>query len=458
MRSLIAARLPGVPAPRCLAAFTLALGLTLLTACGGSAPAATTGAAACQGQHWVGAWSASPQASTLLSGSGLAIQEFEADLLAHQSIFPKLALAQVFNDQSLRLIVAPHAAGQAIRLRLSNRFQKSAVTLDHVYVGLSQSGATLVPGSNRPVSFGGAAEVSLAPGAEISSDAVALPVQPFQNLAISFHIKGLLVAVDYHLTAQQVSYLSALPGSYGDQEGTSAFLTTVSSWYALDGVDVLAPAATGAVVSFGDSLTDGYLSSYNSNSRYPDFLARRLLADSSAPRLSVLDAGISGNFVASDSYIFGPSGTSRFAADALAQPGVTDVIVYEGINDIGGTPNDAATADRIIAAYKTLIAQAHAQGLNVIGATLTPAAGAKDSEAGQAGEAQALRQTVNDWIRGSGAFDAVADFDAAVRDPADPTRIAAQYDGGDHLHFNDAGYQALAAAVDTGSLRGTGCR
>lgn len=456
MRLLTAACALGDTAHRRLAAFTLALGLALLPACGGSAPA--TGTAACQGQHWVGAWSASPQASTLLSGSGLAVQEFEADLLAHQDIFPNLALAQAFNDQSLRLIVAPHAAGETIRLRLSNRFQKSAVTLDHVYVGLSQSGANLVPGSNRAVRFGGNGEVSLAPGAEISSDAVALPVQPFQNLAISFHIKGLLVAVDYHLTAQQVSYLSPLPGSYSDQENGSAFGTTVSSWYVLNGIDVLAPAVSGAVVSFGDSLTDGYLSSYNSNSRYPDFLARRLLANASAPPLSVVDAGISGNFVASDSYIFGPAGTSRFAADALAQPGVTDVIVYEGINDIGGAPNDAATADRIIAADKALIAQAHAQGLNVIGATLTPAGGAKDSAAGKAGEPQALRQAVNDWIRGSGAFDAVADFDAAVRDPTDPTRIAAQYDGGDHLHFNDAGYQALAAAVDLGSLRGSGCR
>jgi lysophospholipase L1-like esterase len=436
-----------------------ALCAALLAACSGStAPSDTTAGAKCEGQHWLAAWSASPQASTLLSGSGLAVQEFEADLLAHQDIFPNLALAQVFNDQSLRLIVAPHAAGASIRLRLSNRFQKSAVTLDHVYVGLSRSGTSLVPGSNQAVSFGGSGTVSLAPGAEVSSDAVALPVHPFQNLAISFHIKGLLVAVDYHLTAQQVSYLSPLPGSYGDQENGTAFGTTVSSWYVLNGIDVLAPAASGAVVSFGDSLTDGYLSSYNSNSRYPDFLARRLLADASAPPLSVVDAGISGNFVASDSYIFGPAGTSRFAADALAQPGVTDVIVYEGINDIGGAPNAAATADQIIAADKTLIAQAHAQGLNVIGATLTPAGGAKDSAAGKTGEPQALRQTVNDWIRGSGAFDAVADFDAAVRDPADPTRIAAQYDGGDHLHFNDAGYQALAAAVDLGSLRGTGCR
>jgi len=433
-------------------------GLALAACSSGGTASPSAVSASCQAQHWVGAWTAPPQATTLLSASGLAVQEFEADLLANQDIFPNLALAQVFNDQSMRLIVAPHLGGSSLRLHLGNRFQKNSVTLDGVYVGLTQSGASLMPGSNHAVTFGGQPQVSIAPGAEAVSDPVTITTQPFQNLSISFHIQGLLVPVDYHLTAQQVSYLAPLPGSYGASEDASLFINTISSWYVLNAIDVMAPGATGAVVAFGDSLTDGYLSSYNQNGRWPDYLARRLLAASALPALSVMDAGISGNFVASNAYIYGPSGVSRFADDALSKAGVTDVILFEGINDIGGAPNDASTADAIIAADRQIILQAHAAGLRIIGATLTPAAGAKDSQAGGSGEPQSLRQTVNDWIRTGGAFDAVVDFDAAVRDPANPDHIAPQYDGGDHLHFNDAGYQALASAVDLGAFKGTGCQ
>ena len=442
----------------------LALGLfgaacAVLAACGsGSTAPSPAAGATCQAAHWVGAWASPPQATTLLSASGLAVQEFEADILAHQDIFPNLAFAQVFSDQSLRLIVAPHLGGSSLRLHLGNRFQNNSVTLDGVYVGLTRSGATLVPGSNHAVTFGGQSQVSIAPGAEALSDPVAITTQPFQNLSISFHIQGLLVPVDYHLTAQQVSYLSPLPGYYGANEDASLFVNTISSWYVLNAIDVQAPGSTGAVVAFGDSLTDGYLSSYNQNGRWPDYLARRLLAASAQPGLSVLDEGISGNFVASNAYIYGPSGVSRFAADALSKAGVTDVILFEGINDIGGAPNDAATADSIMAADRQIILRAHAAGLKIIGATLTPAENAKDSQAGGSGEPQALRQTVNSWIRTGGAFDGVVDFDAAVRDPNNPDQIAPQYDGGDHLHFNDAGYQALADAVDLNAFQGTGCQ
>ena len=433
----------------------------ILAACGSSSsPEAPSGSAAqrCQTSHWVAAWASPPQATTLLSPSGLAVQEFEADILANQDIFPNLAFAQFFSDQSLRLIVAPHLGGQSLRLHLGNRFQKNSVTLNDVYVGLTQSGATLVPGSNHAVTFGGQSQVSITAGAEVVSDPVAITTQPFQNLSISFHVQGLLVPVDYHLVAQQVSYLSDVPGSYGASEDASLFTNTISSWYILNAIDVLAPGATGAVVAFGDSLTDGYLSKYNQNGRWPDDLARRLLANPAGPNLSVLNEGIAGNFVASDSYLYGPSGVSRFAADALSKAGVTDVILFEGINDIGGAPNDPTVVDAILAADREIILQAHAAGLKIIGATLTPAEGAKNSQAGGAGEPQTLRQTVNTWIRTSGAFDAVVDFDAAVRDPSNPDHIAPQYDGGDNLHFNDAGYQAMADAIDLNAFQGTGCQ
>ena len=227
------------------------------------------------------------------------MDQFEADVYANQGLFPNLALAQFFDDQSLRLIVAPHLGGSSLRLHFSNRFRKNPVRLDGIYVGLAESGAALAPGSNRPVSFDGQSTVSIAPGTEAVSDPVSLSFAPFQDLAVSFEVSGLAQAADYHLTAQQVSYLSYVPGAYGADEDAPLFIATVSSWYVLNAIDVQAPGSTGAVVAFGDSLTDGYLSSYNQNARWPDDLARRLLAHG-GPGLSVLDAGISGNYVASE--------------------------------------------------------------------------------------------------------------------------------------------------------------
>jgi hypothetical protein len=357
----------------------------LAAACGNSTNVASSSNDddRCQGVHWVGAWMEAPQATSLFSLSGLGLDQLEADIDSGKDIPPNLAQAQVFNDQTLRLIVAPHLGGSSLRLHFSNRFSSGTLELDGVYVGLAATNAALVPGSNRAVTFGGAASVNISPGTEAVSDPVELSTQAFQDLAISFHVAGALVPLDYHLTAMQISYLSALPGSYGANEDGLPFSTSISSWYALDSIDVVAPAATGAVVAFGDSITDGYQSDYNANARWPDDLARRLLAGSIP--LSVLDAGISGNYVASDNYIFGPSGASRFAADALSKAGVTDVILLEGINDIGGAPDNPATATAVIDADKKIIEEARAAGLNIIGATLTPAEGSKLSQDGAPG-------------------------------------------------------------------------
>lgn len=439
----------------------LAIGLSLAISMGGctrsSSPSAGLGSQSCDTRHWVGAWTAAQQASSLLSGSGLAVQEFEADVLANQTIFPNLSQAQVFNDQTLRLIVTPHLGSDSIRLHFSNRFQSQPVSIDRVFVGVSASGATLVEGSNTPVTFNGSTSASIASGQEVISDPISITTAPFEPLGVSIHISGLAVAVDYHLTAQQVSYMAYIPGSFGASEDGSMFSTTLSAWYLLSAVDVMTSGKTTALVALGDSITDGYLSSYNTNSRWPDFLARRYLLASDQPKISVVEAGISGNYVASDNYIFGPSAVNRFEKDVQSVAGVTDVLLFEGINDIGGSPTDPSTSNTIISAYKAIIAKAHSAGIRIYGATLTPALGAKSSAVGLPGEPQTLRQNVNNWIRTSGAFDGFFDFDAAVRDPNNPDHLADHYDGGDNLHLSDAGYQALANAVDLGAIVGNSC-
>ena len=224
--------------------------------------------------------------------------------------------------------------------------------------------------------------------------------------------------------------------------------TQTPSWYYLSGLVVRSPGAAGTVVAFGDSITDGVQSTVGANVRWPNDLARRLDAQR-GPGLSVADEGIGGNRVLIGSRCCGASAEARFARDALDQPGVRDIIVLEGINDIGfgaGPPNAGpdVSAARIIAGYEQLIAQAHARGLRIFGATLLPFQGAGYYTA--AGEA--TREAVNTWIRTSGAFDGVIDFDAVMRDPADPLRLNPAYDSGDHLHPDDAGYQAMADAIN----------
>jgi lysophospholipase L1-like esterase len=229
--------------------------------------------------------------------------------------------------------------------------------------------------------------------------------------------------------------------------------TEMQSWAILNGIDVAVSEPVGVVVTLGDSITDGAGSSPDTNRRWPDFLAERLAADPGAGAKAVLNQGIGGNRLLHDGpadFAFaGPSAQSRFDRDVLAQPGVTHLIIFEGINDIGfpsmaGDPSEAVSADQIIAALRQLIERAHERDIVVFGATITPFEGAMYYSP----EGEATRQAVNDWIRDSGAFDAVLDFDAVVRDPDQPTRILPEYDSGDALHINDAGYEAMAESID----------
>ncbi|HEY5317096.1 MAG TPA: GDSL-type esterase/lipase family protein [Solirubrobacteraceae bacterium] len=397
-------------------------------------PAAT----ACA-EHWVGSWSASP--------SGVS-------------------LTQPLADQTLRMIIAPHLGGSILRVHLSNRFGRAPVTLGPVTVGLAGSGASLVAGSERAVTFRGSSSVTIPVGAEALSDPVSLRFGAFRDLAISVYVPGLVADPDEHLSTRQTSYLSPRgSGDHAAQGSPTAFsrkTTQVFStgWYFLDGVDVTAPGATGAVVAFGDSITDGYqakrsgleqLSTIDTNGRYPDDLERRLIA-AKIP-LSVLNAGIGANQLLHSALpVAGPSGLSRFAADALAQAGVRDVIVLEGINDIAAR----AGASKLIAAYEELISRAHAAGVAIQLGTLTPTGGAA-SPAYAVAAATSVRQQVNHWIRSQRFSDGIVDFDASVRDPHDPNAITPAYDGGDGVHLDLAGYRAMASAVNLRTLARPNC-
>jgi lysophospholipase L1-like esterase len=338
---------------------------------------------------------------------------------------------------------------------LSNQFGTGPLQVSRASVGVVLTGALLVAGTSHRVTFGGTAEVTIPAGAEVLSDPVPLRVNPLEDLSVSLYLPTATGPATYHKAAQQTSYLAA-----GDQTGATAataFTATDTSWYFLDGLEVHNSATPGTVVAIGDSITDGHTAQLGANDRWPNFLARRLLAARGPQAPAVVDEGIGGNRLLHDSACFGVSGVSRFPRDALGQPGVRDVIVLEGVNDIGfsqgadvgcSAPNTSVTAAQIEAGYRQLIAMAHARGVLIFGATLTPFKGTPHWTPA----AEAKREAVNNWIRTSNAFDGVIGFAAAVQDPLDPLYYNPAYNSGDNLHPNDAGYQAMAAAINLAPL------
>jgi lysophospholipase L1-like esterase len=282
----------------------------------------------------------------------------------------------------------------------------------------------------------------------ILSDPVDLNAPPLADLAVSLYFPGETGPPTSHATGLHTTYIAD-----GDLTGQAAIPgdVTAQSYYVLAGIEVLAPADASLIVAFGDSITDGARSTPETNHAWPALLAARLAAKKDTAHFAVANMGIGGNRLLRDGT--GVSALARFDRDVLSQSGVKWVVVLEGINDIGreaSTPTEAVTADEVIGAYKQLIERAHTHGIKVIGATLLPYEGANYSR--ETGEA--VRESANQWIRSSGAFDAVVDFEAATRDPNNPKHIRADFDPGDHLHPNDAGYQAMADAFDLGIFTG----
>ncbi len=342
------------------------------------------------------------------------------------------------------MVLRASIGGEQARIRLSSAFGAPTVVIGAATVAQRQSGADIVPGSSRPLRFGGETSLVLHPGVVVYSDPVDFEVEPLGEMVVSLYLSGEAGNPTTHPLGLRDTYLSP-PGDFTDST-SFAPVDTTRSYYWLAGVDVAAPEDAFAIVAIGNSITDGAVSTPNEDRDWPSRLAQRLAADSRTRNIGVVNVGISGNRVLSDAA--GVSVLARLDRDAFSYSGAEWLVFMEGINDIGalarGATNPVVTADRLIWAYQQVIDRAHAQGMKVAGATLTPYEGAGYFSE----EGEAIRSRVNEWIRTSGAFDAVIDFDAATRDPASPRRFLPAYDPGDHLHPNDAGYQRMADEVD----------
>ncbi len=405
-----------------------------------------------QALPWVTAWEAAPQ--SIPQGPGV----------------PAFRKAAELRDQTLRLVLVPELSGSTLRVRISNRWGEQALRIGAAGVALAGAdGSILVPapadgGHGGPDSripapaalrFGGHAQVVIAPHAEIWSDPLPWPVHAGRALAISLYLPRPTLPGTWHRLASQVQFLSR-PGDHVSDRGASAFPKRITSYLWVDRVDLRPRAPSGALVAIGDSITDGMRSTLNARRSWPQQLAARLRADG-VHELSVVNAGISGGRLLSDSACWGPPLLRRFGRDALSVASARAVVVLIGINDIDfahtpprrgldcDAPHLQVNATLLEQGLATLARQAHARGLRVYVGTLTPASLPPASEA--------LRGQLNAWIRSQRDFDGVIDFDAALRDPREPSRMSPRLDSGDHLHPSDAGYAAMAAAALPMALR-----
>ncbi len=470
----LAAPAPGHPRPGALAALILA------AACLAAAPALASGDPGPYGfggtapgdTHWVGTWATSPQATSALT----------------------------FADQTLRMIVRTSVGGRSVRVRFSNAYGTAPLVIDAAHVALrapctvsypgylyvppcptcspptgpvqppppggtcsTVEGSAIVPASDRVLTFGGATSAKVFPGAVMVSDPVDLDVPDLADLAVSFHLPGFASLVSYHGTAKQTSYLSAKGA--GDLTAATVMpsdTTTTLSWYFVNTVEVRASSQTGAIVTLGDSITDANVSTPDMNFRWPYQLARRLEARLGNQKMGVLDHGTGGDKVTWDSVAVpagaNDSGQHRFDRDVIAAPGVTHAIVLLGVNDLrNSSPPDSpalvVSADDVIDGYRQMIRRAHSAGIKIFGGTLTPWWEGIWTNDNWTLEKWQKHDAINHWIRTSGAFDGVIDFDRCLADPLDPKSMLPAYDSGDHLHPSDAGYVRMGDCIDLSLVR-----
>ncbi len=371
--------------------------------------------------HWVGTWTAAPAP----------------------------AEGAAFSNHTLRLIPRVSIGGSRLRVRISNACGTRPLAIGAAGVGLRSTGPALVPGSHRRLTFAGEPRATIAAGALVVSDPVELRFAPLSDLAVSVHLPDDLPA-SFGITgryARQTNYISP-PGDFVADERMPVGRLT-DDWYFVCGLDVVAPRETGAIVALGDSLTDANISTHDGHHSWPAQLARRLLARPGGRPLAVMNQGLGGNRILHD--IRGDSGLRRFDRDVLAQPGVTHTIIMLGTNDLRnrhGKPDEEVTAPQMIAGLKQFAVRGLARGVSVIGSTLTPFENETFLPGAWNPKREAIRQEVNEWLRKTDAFDAIADFDRALRDPDHPTRMLPRYDCGDHLHPSDLGYRAMGDAIN----------
>jgi lysophospholipase L1-like esterase len=402
--------------------FTLAVWLSAI------AISPVVGQDAPEAVHWVGTWASSQQ-----------IPE------------PANALpTEELRDATLRQIVHLSVGGAELRVHLSNAFGTLPLRIDSAHIArpVSPSADKIDPTTDKALTFGGRPDVTIPAGAEYISDPIDYPVSALSNLSISFHLKDPPAQQTAHPGSRATSYV--VHGNLVSSAELPA-ATRVDHWYQIAGVDVTGPANSVSIVALGDSITDGHASTTNGNDRWTDVLAERLQNSPATSMIGVLNEGIGGNHLLVDG--LGPNALARFDRDVLAQTGVRYMIVLEGVNDLGGltrlsevpsAEHDALVA-QILSAYQQIILRAHAHGLVVIGATITPYAASDYYHPSARDEID--RNAVNAWIRAPGHFEAVIDFDRVMRDPSHPDRLLPSYDSGDHLHPSPAGYRAMANAV-----------
>jgi len=371
--------------------------------------------------RWVATWGASPQRA----GAPIQVQQ-----------------------QTIREIVHTSLGGSAVRVRISNAYGTSSLVIGAAHVALSSGGASIVAGSDRTLTFNGSPTVTIPAGALVVSDAVGLEVPSLGDLAVSLYLPDAVSALTEHTEALQTTYISG----QGDftAVGTLASATTTHNFYFLSGVDVRVRGNARAVVAIGDSVTVGFGSTPDLNQRWPDLLAERLQSNPHTARVGVVNAGVVGNRILHD--LVGTNALARLDRDVLVQTGAAFLIVLQGNADLlipgaFGLPAEEVSVAQIIQGYRQIIDRGHAMGLRVYGSPLNPLEGYPFPGFWTAAREE-QRQAVNEWIRTSNAFDAVIDFDAVLRDPTHPARILPQYDSGDHVHPNDAGYRAMADTID----------
>jgi len=391
-------------------------------------------------QHWVATWAASPIATAVPAAPTAAPVAAGAPAAAPAK--PGPAPFRSANNQTIRMVVNTSIGGPSVRVELANTFGADRLKIGSAHIALRDHDAAIVPASDRALTFSGLPSITIPAGASMISDPVNLAVPAVGDLVVSVYIPGDSGPVTQHATGLHTTYIS----SEGDFTGAPDFTParTTASWYFLTGVHVLAPADTGLIVTFGDSITDGATSTTDTNSSWPSILAKRLQS-AGATNLAVVNEGISGNRVLREGA--GPSVLARFERDVLAQPGIRYLVFMEAINDIGQASRAGAppvTAEEIIAVYKQMIERAHMHGIKVIGATLTPYEGA----AYYSDSGEVIRASVNQWIRSASTLDGVLDFDKVTRDPEHPGQLLPAYNIRDHLHPNDAGYKAMAESID----------
>ncbi|WP_052392031.1 SGNH/GDSL hydrolase family protein [Paraburkholderia bannensis] len=418
---------------------TTAAGAALLVSIGAATPAFAqppAPQAAAAGGHWVTSWATALQS------------------IPQRDALPALYRAPDVAGRTVRQIVYPTLGGDVARVHISNLYGRAPLVIEAMAIAPSAGGSAVSQADSVRVTFGGRQSVSLPPGAELDSDPIHIGLKQGAPYAISSYMGAEQKVVAWHRVSSQVNYVSR-PGDHVADPSIGAFPVRFTQYAWVTGLAVEAPGAQ-TIAAIGDSITDGMRSSLNANRRWPDALARRITRERT--NVAVIDLGISGNRLLSDSPCYGEALERRFQRDALGHVGVRTAVLLIGINDINfqampprsgldcDFPHTQVNADDLIAGYRRVIAAAHARGVRLLGATITPAELPPEREA--------IRSKVNQWIRTSGQFDGVVDFDAALRDPADPLRLRRDYDSGDHIHPSDAGYAAMANAVPLAAIDG----